>query len=260
MRREEREHRLAQLGGPMVASESMMELNGGGGVEPIALVDVGAKVIQFEAPTRLSGLLGAWWWQLAAKRALDVVGSVALLLVLTPVLVAVAVAVGLTSPGPILYRQRRVGRDGAPFTMLKFRSMVRNAHNDRDLHHADNEMSGPVFKIREDPRVTRVGRAIRRMSLDELPQLLNVLVGSMSLVGPRPALPEECAHYSEREMGRLAVKPGITCLWQVSGRSDVDFETWVEMDLEYIRTWSLRADIKLLLKTIPAVVSGKGAY
>src|SRR5919197_681778 len=206
VRREEQHHRLAQLSGPMVSTEPILELNGGGGVDQIGLVDVGSTVVQLETPSRLPGLLAA-------------------LLVLMPVLLVVAVAVGLTSPGPIFYRQKRVGRDGVPFTMFKFRSMVRNAHDDRDLHHASNEVTGPVFKIREDPRVTRVGRAIRRMSLDELPQLINVLVGTMSLVGPRPALPEECTHYSDREMGRLAVKPGITCLWQVSGRSDVDFDT-----------------------------------
>ena len=119
---------------------------------------------------------------------------------------------------------------------------------------------GPIFKIRDDPRVTSVGRVIRRLSIDELPQLFNVLKGDMSLVGPRPPLTEECSHYTARERQRLLVKPGVTCIWQVSGRSDLDFQTWVDMDLEYIQTWTLRLDLVLLLKTIPAVLSGRGAY
>jgi lipopolysaccharide/colanic/teichoic acid biosynthesis glycosyltransferase len=180
--------------------------------------------------------------------------------VLSPILIIAAAAVAFTSPGPILYRQRRVGRDGEPFTMPKFRSMHDRAHEERDRHQELNEAAGPVFKIREDPRITNVGRLLRRLSIDELPQLFNVVKGEMSLVGPRPALPEECAHYTEREMGRLLVKPGLTCSWQVSGRSDVTFDQWVDMDLEYIETWSLRQDLVLMLRTVPAVISGRGAY
>ena len=144
--------------------------------------------------------------------------------------------------------------------MFKFRSMKVEAHEDRDEILHLNELEGPVFKIRDDPRVTRVGRAIRKLSIDELPQLLNVLAGDMSLVGPRPPLPEEYETYGPRERQRLAVKPGITCIWQVSGRSDLDFETWVDMDLEYIEGWTIRQDLKLLVLTIPAVLSGRGAY
>jgi lipopolysaccharide/colanic/teichoic acid biosynthesis glycosyltransferase len=247
--------RLSQLSGPSVTSDPAVGFTGGA-VEPTGL----SEVVSVEAlrPARPVGLVGARWWQSALKRTIDLLGALALLLVLSPILIIAAAAVAFTSSGPILYRQQRVGRDGAPFTMLKFRSMHERAHEERDLHR--NEATGPVFKIRDDPRVTNVGRVLRRLSIDELPQLFNVVKGQMSLVGPRPALPEECAHYTEREMGRLLVKPGLTCRWQVSGRSDVTFDQWVDMDLEYIETWSLRQDFVLMLKTVPAVISGRGAY
>jgi lipopolysaccharide/colanic/teichoic acid biosynthesis glycosyltransferase len=247
--------RLSHLSGPSVTSDPAVGFTGGA-VEPGVL----SEVVSVEAvrPERPAGLLGARWWQLALKRTIDLIGSVAMILVLSPVLIIAAAAVAFTSPGPILYRQQRVGRDGAPFTMLKFRSMYDRAHEQRDLQM--NEATGPVFKIRDDPRVTSVGRVLRRLSVDELPQLFNVVKGEMSLVGPRPALPEECSHYTEREMGRLLVKPGLTCRWQVSGRSDVTFDQWVDMDLEYIETWSLRQDLMLMLRTVPAVISGRGAY
>ena len=186
--------------------------------------------------------------------------SVLAVVVLTPLLLAVAILVATTSRGPIFYVQERVGRGGKPFRIVKFRSMYRDAHDRRGEHAAQNIHHGPIFKIRDDPRITPVGRAIRRLSIDELPQFFNVLVGSMSLVGPRPALPEEFLDYTDRERGRLLVKPGVTCIWQVSGRSDVDFDTWIDMDLEYIEEWSLRLDLKLLAKTVPAVISGRGAY
>jgi lipopolysaccharide/colanic/teichoic acid biosynthesis glycosyltransferase len=144
--------------------------------------------------------------------------------------------------------------------MMKFRSMRRQAHDDRNNVIHLNEVSGPVFKIREDPRLTRVGRLMRKLSIDELPQLMNVIGGQMSLVGPRPPLPEEYETYGPRERRRLSVRPGLTCIWQVSGRSDVDFESWVNMDLEYIDTWTFRQDLKLLLLTVPAVLSRRGAY
>jgi lipopolysaccharide/colanic/teichoic acid biosynthesis glycosyltransferase len=205
-------------------------------------------------------LLLAAPWQLFVKRSIDILGSLVFLILLLPLLVVTALAVLLTSKGAPLYVQERIGRDGKAFRMLKFRSMRRDAHRDReDLLHL-NQASGPVFKIPEDPRITPVGRLIRKLSIDELPQLVNVLRGDMSLVGPRPPLPEEYRTYSERERGRLAVTPGITCVWQVSGRSNVDFETWVAMDLRYIRSWTIRKDLLILLKTIPAVVSGRGAY
>lgn len=210
------------------------------------------------APVR--GLLAAARWQRFVKRAMDVVGGIVALVLLLPLLVATTLAVVLTSPGPVLYVQERVGRNGRPFKMLKFRSMYEDAHEIRDELVHLNDVDGPHFKIHDDPRVTPVGRAIRKLSIDELPQLFNVLRGDMSLVGPRPPLPEEVATYGVREMQRLAVTPGITCIWQVRGRADLDFETWVEMDLEYINSWNLRLDLKLLALTCPAVMSTRGAY
>ncbi len=210
------------------------------------------------APRR--GLINADMWQVAVKRLMDIVASALAIVVLTPVFLAVALLIKTTSRGPVFYVQERVGRDGEPFRMMKFRSMYRDAHARRDEHAELNIHQGPIFKIRDDPRITPVGRAIRRLSIDELPQFFNVLTGSMSLVGPRPALPEEFLDYTERERQRLLVKPGVTCIWQVSGRSDVDFETWIDMDLEYIDDWSLRLDLKLLMKTVPAVITGRGAY
>jgi exopolysaccharide biosynthesis polyprenyl glycosylphosphotransferase len=206
------------------------------------------------------GLVEAARWQRVVKRTMDIVASVLAIVVLTPVLLAVALLIRVTSRGPVFYVQERVGRNGEPFRMVKFRSMYRDAHARRHEHAEQNIHQGPIFKIRDDPRITPVGRAMRRLSIDELPQFFNVLMGSMSLVGPRPALPEEFLDYTERERQRLLVKPGVTCIWQVSGRSDVDFDTWIDMDLEYIEAWDLRLDIKLLAKTIPAVVTGRGAY
>jgi exopolysaccharide biosynthesis polyprenyl glycosylphosphotransferase len=206
------------------------------------------------------GLTDASFWQVGVKRLMDIVMSALAIVALTPVLLAVALLIRTTSRGPVFYVQERVGRGGGPFRMLKFRSMYRNSHEHRDEHAELNIHQGPIFKIRDDPRITPVGRAIRRLSLDELPQFFNVLMGSMSLVGPRPALPEEFLDYTERERQRLQVKPGLTCIWQVSGRSDVDFDTWIDMDLEYIEAWSLRLDLMLLVKTVPAVISGRGAY
>ena len=258
-----RQKRLVDVGRPTVASEPLLGMGGSGGES--GFVDVSnSVVVPFEqisqSVTAPGGLLGASLLQLAIKRAMDIVGSLLLLVLLAPLLLIFACAIAFTSSGPILYRQERVGRDGRPFTMFKFRSMYERAHEERENHDHMNEATGPVFKIREDPRITSVGRLIRRTSIDELPQLVNVLLGQMSLVGPRPPLPEECTHYGEREMGRLLVKPGITCNWQVSGRSDLDFDTWVALDLEYIETWTLRQDVALLLKTVPAVLTGKGAY
>jgi exopolysaccharide biosynthesis polyprenyl glycosylphosphotransferase len=223
-------------------------------IEPVEYL-----VIEEAAPSQW-GLLGAAWWQLAVKRALDIVLSTLAIVVLTPLLLAVALLVIVTSPGPVFYVQERVGRGGKPFRMVKFRSMYRNAHDRREEHVEQNMHQGPIFKIRDDPRITPVGRAIRRLSIDELPQFFNVLMGHMSLVGPRPALPEEFLDYTERERQRLLVKPGVTCIWQVSGRSDIDFQTWVDMDLDYIETWSLLLDLKLLVRTVPAVLTGRGAY
>jgi lipopolysaccharide/colanic/teichoic acid biosynthesis glycosyltransferase len=207
------------------------------------------------------GLLAARRWQRLTKRLIDIVGSMFLLILLSPVMAVIGISIPLSSRGPVIYAQRRIGKGGRPFTMFKFRSMVRDAHDKRDLHaHRNRHTNGPVFKIPDDPRITPVGRVIRRLSLDELPQLLNVLRGDMSLVGPRPALPEEFSLCSDDVRQRTLVTPGLTCIWQVSGRSDVDFLRWVDMDIEYIRAWTLRLDLKLLLRTIPAVLRGRGAY
>ena len=196
----------------------------------------------------------------AAKRALDIVVSAPLLVVLSPLLAAIAMAVKLGDGGPVLYRWRVVGRGGRPFTSYKFRSMVVNADELKPALEAANEMSGPVFKMRVDPRITRVGRVLRRFSLDELPQLWSILRDDLSLVGPRPPLQTEYARFTDRQRAKLAVKPGITCLWQVSGRNEItDFDEWLRLDLEYIERWSLRLDLAILLRTIPAVLSGRGA-
>jgi exopolysaccharide biosynthesis WecB/TagA/CpsF family protein len=195
------------------------------------------------------------------KRCLDITASAVAILLLSPVLLGVALAIRVESSGSIVFRQRRVGRDGQPFTMFKFRSMFMDAEVRKAALMASNEMAGGVlFKMRDDPRVTRVGRFIRRTSIDELPQLFNVLRGDMSLVGPRPPLPSEVAQYTLKDRGRLGAAPGITCIWQVSGRSEIPFPQQVEMDLDYIQGQSLAGDVRLLLKTVPALVRGRGAY
>jgi exopolysaccharide biosynthesis polyprenyl glycosylphosphotransferase len=196
---------------------------------------------------------------LAVKRAFDVAVSAAVLLLLSPLLVGVAIAIKLDSPGPVLFRQRRVGLNGREFSFLKFRSMCLDAEARLAALRARNEMSGPVFKMTDDPRVTRVGRFIRRLSLDEFPQFWNVLTGEMSVVGPRPPIPSEVRQYQRWQRRRLSVKPGITCTWQVSGRNNIDFDRWMELDLEYIDNWSLARDLRICMMTIPAVLSSRGA-
>jgi len=197
---------------------------------------------------------------LLVKRTLDVWGGAALLVLLAPVMALIAIAVKLTSTGPVFFRQVRSGANGRPFVMYKFRSMCQDAETLQAGLAAANEMSGPVFKMRNDPRLTPVGRFIRRSSLDELPQLWNVVRGEMSLVGPRPPVPSEVLRYKSWQRRRLSMKPGLTCLWQVSGRSQiVDFDQWMKLDLEYIDSWSLGLDLQILVKTFPAVFSGRGA-
>ncbi len=197
--------------------------------------------------------------QLVVKRAIDVVVASTLFLLMLPIQILAALAIKASSRGPIFFRQTRCGLNGRQFTLLKFRTMEAGAE-DRlpEVAHL-NEMSGPVFKVSRDPRLTAVGRVLRRLSIDELPQLWNVIVGNMSLVGPRPPLPEEVSRYEPWQRRRLSMAPGLTCLWQVSGRSEVDFDRWMEMDLKYIDTWSPMLDLKILLKTVPAVLSGRGA-
>ena len=195
------------------------------------------------------------------KRLVDGVGSAVLLILLLPVFALVALAIRLESPGPILFRQTRVGRWGKLFTMWKFRSMYTDAEARKAALMADNEMAGGViFKMKNDPRVTRVGRFIRKTSIDELPQLWNVLRGDMSLVGPRPPVPSEVDQYSLSDRRRLEVIPGITCIWQISGRSEIPFDQQVELDVQYIESQSFWTDLKILLKTIPALLLGTGAY
>jgi exopolysaccharide biosynthesis polyprenyl glycosylphosphotransferase len=200
-------------------------------------------------------------WQGVGKQLLDFLGALVLLVVSSPVLLLVALAIRISSPGPVLFRQQRAGLNGRPFTMFKFRTMVTNAEQLKQELAALNEMSGPVFKVTNDPRVTKVGRWLRKSSLDEFPQLLNVLAGDMSLVGPRPLPVDEVARFDDMaHRRRLSVKPGLTCLWQVSGRNNVtDFQDWVRLDLEYIDNWSLWLDIKILFRTIPVVLLGSGA-
>ena len=197
---------------------------------------------------------------LALKRVFDVLVSGAALLVLSPVLAGVALAIRLDSPGPIFFRQRRVGQNGRTFDMLKFRSMFADAEQRLESLRAFNEMSGPVFKMSNDPRITRMGRFIRRTSIDELPQFWNVLRGEMSVVGPRPPVPAEVKQYRRWQRRRLSVKPGITCTWQISGRNDIDFEQWMNLDLAYIDNWSLLSDVWIVAKTIPAVIKARGAH
>ena len=195
------------------------------------------------------------------KRLFDIVAAAILLVLLLPVFTGVALLIRLESPGPVLFRQTRVGRWGQLFTMWKFRSMYIDAEERKAALMAQNEMAGGViFKMKDDPRVTRVGRFIRKTSIDELPQLWNVLVGDMSLVGPRPPVPSEVDQYSLADRRRLEVIPGITCIWQISGRSEIPFDQQVELDVQYIESQSLATDIKILLKTVPALLLGTGAY
>jgi exopolysaccharide biosynthesis polyprenyl glycosylphosphotransferase len=204
------------------------------------------------------GLTGA---RQAVKSLSDRLAAALALILFFPVFVAVAVAVKLGDRGPVFFRQVRVGRNGRPFQVFKFRTMVTDAEKQRALLEERNECGdGALFKIKDDPRVTKIGALLRRLSLDELPQIFNVLLGQMSLVGPRPALPQEVARYGGYVQRRLAVRPGITGLWQVSGRSDLSWEEGIRLDLRYVENWSLALDLQILWKTWPAVIYGKGAY
>jgi len=194
------------------------------------------------------------------KRLLDVVVSSILLILLSPLFLIVAICIKRDSPGPVFYRCDRVGLGGELFTFLKFRSMCEGARERKAELQDLNEVDGPVFKVSDDPRITAVGRFLRRSSIDELPQLMHVLTGKMSLVGPRPPEPEEVPQYETWQRRRLSVLPGITCLWQISGRSLIGFDEWMRLDIEYIDNCCFSLDLKILFKTLPAVLSGKGAY
>ena len=197
--------------------------------------------------------------QLLLKRMIDAALSIAVLIVLAPLMLVVAILIKLSSPGPVFFVQNRVGMNQRQFKLYKFRSMVADAEERKfSLAHL-NERDGPAFKIENDPRITRIGRWLRKTSVDELPQLFNVISGEMSLVGPRPPLPDEVKKYEWLFRKRLSVKPGITCIWQISGRNNVSFDRWMEMDHEYIENWSLWLDLQILVKTIPAVLLSRGA-
>jgi exopolysaccharide biosynthesis polyprenyl glycosylphosphotransferase len=220
-----------------------------------------ARAEEFDGASLITNYIGvAEGWPILVKRGLDVVISSVLLIVLLPLMLAIAALIKLTSTGPVLFTQRRLGYNKRKFNIYKFRTMVADAEQRlKQLEHL-NEMSGPVFKIKEDPRVTPIGRFLRKASLDELPQLLNVLKGDMSLVGPRPLPDRDYEGFQQDwQRRRFSVRPGITCLWQIKGRSSIPFEKWMQLDLQYIDKWSLALDLEILVRTIPAVLKGSGA-
>ena len=193
------------------------------------------------------------------KRIIDIIGALCGILLLSPVMIIVGIWIKLDSKGPVFFAQNRIGQDGTQFKMYKFRSMCMDAECLLDKLREKNEMSGPMFKIKEDPRVTKIGRFIRTTSIDELPQLFNILKGEMSLVGPRPSLPSEVAQFTSFQKLRLIAKPGLTCYWQVRGRSDVSFKEWMEMDVQYIEERNTWTDIKLIFKTAGVLFGDEGA-
>ncbi len=212
----------------------------------------GQPMLRFHAKPELS-------WALVVKRAIDLAIASVMLVITGPlIMLPTAIAIRLGSPGPILFRQLRCGKHGKRFKMYKFRSMIADAEELRDELEALNEQTGPVFKLARDPRITQIGRFIRKMSIDELPQLFNILRGEMSIVGPRPPIPAEVEKYERWQRRRLSMKPGLTCLWQVSGRNSVGFDDWMKLDLAYIDQWSLALDLKIMLRTVPVVLTGSG--
>ncbi|MPY95828.1 MAG: exopolysaccharide biosynthesis polyprenyl glycosylphosphotransferase, partial [Acidimicrobiia bacterium] len=222
-------------------------------VERLTIRPLGRFPVMYLEPFHQSG------WRSGAKRAFDLAATTAALTALALPMLAVALLLKIDSRGPIFYRQRRVGRNGRLFDVIKFRTMVPNAHALRAELAAQNEADGPLFKIKHDPRVTRMGHLLRKTSIDELPQLWNVMRGEMSLVGPRPALPEEAALWAPELRDRLRVQPGITGMWQVSGRSSTSFEEYSRLDLYYVDNWSLLTDMSIVLKTVPSVLFQRGA-
>jgi lipopolysaccharide/colanic/teichoic acid biosynthesis glycosyltransferase len=235
---------------PTVRRELIRKI--GGNIRPSLRFRGKLKVTAWETTIRFSYLM---------KRLLDLVVSMLALIALFPVFVITALAIIIEDPGPVFFVQIRVGQNGKHFRFYKFRSMIVNAEKVKAQLAAQNESKdGVIFKMKNDPRITRTGRIIRKFSIDELPQLINVLKGDMSLVGPRPPVPKEVAQYTLEQRKRLHAIPGITCLWQVSGRSDIPFTDQVRLDLQYIQSAGILSDLNLLLKTIPAVLTGKGAY
>ena len=201
------------------------------------------------------------WFAYALKRMMDIFISLLSIILLSPLMIGVSIAIKMESKGPVIFKQTRVGKNGRHFLFYKFRSMRQDAEvKKQEILNQNESKDGVIFKMKEDPRITRIGKFIRRYSIDELPQLFNVLEGSMSLVGPRPPLPDEVKEYTLEDRKRLHIKPGITCIWQVSGRSDIPFKQQVGLDEEYIKNRGFIRDIVILLKTIPAVLTGRGAY
>ena len=194
------------------------------------------------------------------KRTIDIIGAGLGLILLSPIIAIVTCAVKFTSKGPVFFSQKRVGKNGELFEMYKFRSMVVNAEELKENLEEQNEMSGPMFKIKDDPRITKVGKFIRKTSIDELPQLWNILKGDMSLVGPRPSLPKEVEQFDNWMFKRLSVRPGLTCYWQVSGRNNIDFEDWMKLDVKYVEERNLWIDIKLIFKTVFVLFGDKNAH
>jgi exopolysaccharide biosynthesis polyprenyl glycosylphosphotransferase len=224
-------------------------------IEPVELVEpVAASPLALQPSPAWIG------WQARAKRAFDIVAATLLLILLSPLLALLALIIRLDSKGPVIFRQTRCGKDGKLFIFYKFRGMVADAEARQAEFDHLNEAQGPIFKMKHDPRVTRVGRVLRRTSLDELPQLWNVLRGEMSLVGPRPPLPKEVERYEAWHQARLRAVPGITGLWQVSGRSHLGFDEMTRLDIEYLNVWSLALDLRILVRTVVAVVFAHGAY
>ncbi|EEH96849.1 sugar transferase [Clostridium tertium] len=194
-----------------------------------------------------------------SKRIIDIIGSLIGLILLSPILIIVGILIKFESKGPIVFTQKRVGKDGKEFDMYKLRSMVVNAEEIKEKLKEQNEMSGPMFKMKDDPRITKVGKFIRKTSIDELPQLVNILKGDMSLVGPRPSLPNEVKEFETWMLKRLNVKPGLTCYWQVMGRNNIDFEDWMKLDVKYVNERSFWLDIKLIFKTVFVLFGDRNA-
>lgn len=226
---------------------------------PVSKADV--KRLRWQQRVRLLLWEGALSSLLVIKRVIDIVGSLSAIIIFMPLFLITALCIVIEDGWPVFYMQSRVGMNGRVFNFYKFRSMRRDADRIREQLMNQNESSdGVIFKMKQDPRVTRVGRFIRRFSIDETPQFFNVLTGDLSLVGPRPPLPSEVAQYTLEDRKRLHVKPGLTCLWQIGGRSEIPFEQQVHLDLEYINSRSIWNDIRIMLKTVPAVLLGRGAY
>lgn len=225
----------------------------------LSVRDPQAELVDFDGWSVLTFSSRHHGAELLGKRVMDVMGALFGLVVLSPIMAAIALAIRMADGGPAVFAQERAGLYGRTFTMYKFRSMVVGAEERLPDLLPYNESDGPVFKLENDPRMTELGAFLRRSSLDELPQLWNVLMGEMSLVGPRPPLPDEVAQYERWQLRRLAMRPGLTCIWQVSGRSNLAWQRWMALDLEYIDNWSLLLDLRLLIRTVPAVLSGEGA-